>query len=58
LTAYRDDRRWAILIENLGFHYKMGFPEGIYPSVCACGNGRRAGRGWRDPQPERWLDRA
>jgi hypothetical protein len=39
LSAFRDDRRWAIVIENLGYHYKVGFPEGLYAGVAVFGNG-------------------
>jgi hypothetical protein len=38
LSAYRDDRRWAVLIEVLGFHYKCGVPDGIYVAVHTFGN--------------------
>jgi len=38
LTAYRDERRWAILIQTLGYLYRAGFPEGIYPDIYAAGN--------------------
>jgi hypothetical protein len=41
LTAYRDERRWAVLIEHLGYHYKLGFPGGVYSSVYAFGNAVR-----------------
>jgi hypothetical protein len=51
LTAYRDNRRWAILIENLGYHYKLGFPDGIFPSIYVAGNGRIADPPDFDPQP-------
>jgi hypothetical protein len=44
LTAFRDDRRWAIVIETLGFHYKVGFPEGLSTDVAVFGNGLAASR--------------
>src|SRR4051812_19259689 len=39
LLAYRDAERWAILIEELGYHYKSTFPGGIYSTVYAVGSG-------------------
>jgi hypothetical protein len=37
--AYRNDKHWAILIEDLGYHYKAGFPDGISSSIYAVGTG-------------------
>lgn len=41
LLAYRDETRWAILIETLGYSYKAMFPHGIDSTVYAAGNGAR-----------------
>jgi hypothetical protein len=38
LSAYRDSRRWAILIEALGFFYRVGLPSGIGTWIYGYGN--------------------
>jgi hypothetical protein len=38
LSAYGDERRWAILIEVVGFFYKVGLPDGICNIVHHMGN--------------------
>ena len=47
LLAYRDEECWAILIEDLGYHYKSSFPGGIYSTIYAVGSGvtERSGSG-------------
>lgn len=54
LTAYRDDRRWAILIEALGFFYKLGLPEGIHTDVYAFGNCLSSQASGRQIYPLTW----
>lgn len=39
LLAFRDEKRWAILIEDLGYHYKSGFPDGINSTFYTVGSG-------------------
>jgi Family of unknown function (DUF7003) len=48
LNAFRDDRRWAVLIEDLGFHYRAGLPDGIYTAVYHYGNCVRGELGMSD----------
>jgi hypothetical protein len=38
LNAYRDDQRWAIVIEHLGFNYQGGGHDGIYICLYCYGN--------------------
>src|SRR5436190_20682975 len=38
LSSFRDRRRWAILIEVLGYHYRAGPLEGIGVTVYQFGN--------------------
>src|SRR5690348_13333200 len=61
LSAYRDERRWAILIEVLGHFYRSGLPDGISTTIYRFGNCLRgeAGHGptvdalsWEEPVEE------
>jgi hypothetical protein len=45
LTAYRDDRRWAIVIEHIGFMYKSCLFGNILYTFGNCLTGRRPGHG-------------
>ena len=38
LSAYADETRWAILIEQLGFHYRWGLPDGIVTTLYVFAN--------------------
>src|SRR4051794_27600742 len=38
LTAYREVRRWAIVIEVLGYNYPAGLPEGLGVDLYSFGN--------------------
>lgn len=38
LTAYRDDKRWAIVIEDIGFSYRGGGHDGISNCLYVYGN--------------------
>src|SRR5262249_19790897 len=38
LSAYRDERRWALVIEVLGFLYRAGLPHGLTTKLYRFGN--------------------
>lgn len=38
LSAYRDDKRWALIIEVVGFHYRAGGHDGINNCLHVFGN--------------------
>lgn len=38
LSAFRDDQRWSIAVELIGFHYKMGGHDGINNCLYLFGN--------------------
>lgn len=38
LSAYRDDKRWALIIEVVGFHYRAGGHDGINNCLHIFGN--------------------
>jgi hypothetical protein len=48
LTAYRDDRRWAIVIEAIGFSYRGGGHNGISNCLHIYGNCLQYGPGTRN----------
>jgi hypothetical protein len=45
LTAYRDRKRWAILIDALGFSFRGGLPHGITTCIYQFGNCVKDGPG-------------
>lgn len=48
LTAYRDDKRWAIIIEVIGFSYRGGGHNGISNCLHIYGNCLQYGPGTRN----------
>lgn len=48
LTAYRDDKRWAIVIEAIGFNYRAGGHNGISNCLHIYGNCLPYGPGTRN----------
>jgi hypothetical protein len=38
LTGYRDDARWALVIEHIGYGYKLSVPDGLENTLYRFGN--------------------